>query len=390
MSELKITIDDYEFELITYDPLILYGRGLLKVKSKNISTKEELFFYCYRTISGVGIWRLACSFYVDVKAGTIGRLEKGDDYMVSNTIDLRLQKFIYEKLSKIPQVPITVTEELRAQLSDWEIRTLLYQQEERNMHIQIIEPELFKSLPDWKCGTALYGETSVAVILSKASELLEANYEIDGEPQYLFNYTNKLDLGLSGWEDDGKNRIMFITFNAYSIKLKRKDGSGKNLNFHYMNYSLAGDREYTHKGSLVYDFIVKDFFAPLCFTLDDTKINKYGLYDKFVSVSYYVCKIFEYKDQFADQSYSIDTEYSYIGHIYRNLFPYNLLSKMPRIPLINLEDLRLSYRAEKLEKEKIVEHEGGSYKIKKYVDKLIKTKDMDKIMVYLNKLKQYK
>lgn len=384
----KIIIDDFEFTLIRLDPNSMAGRGLLEVKSVNIKTSEEKFFFCYRSISESGIWRLFYSSTI-VVGESFNRIEKGADYMSSSTIHFKLQKFIYEKI-KIGEIPIdniTLTPETVNILKNADLSTILYNRT-RNIAMKRRSPLFSSILLSSECGQMNYNNMDdITSELNKISTIMETNYKFNSEPIFLFNYTNKISYGTKS----GLDKCLFITANIYSIVLKNDSDSSilSNLDFYYMNYSLLSEEKYVLASGESIDFNKLDLFAPLCVTPSGISINQYGVYDKIISIYCYICKIIEYKTQLPldNDFFEISDNYSFIGELYNDLFPYKKLKDKERYPLIDLHELRTTIS---LEKTKDIEHEGGAYKIRKYIDKITKTDNLNKIGLYLHKIKKYK
>jgi hypothetical protein len=189
----------------------------------------------------------------------------------------------------------------------------------------------------------------------------------------------------------GLDRYLYITANVYSIALKKNSDDSSifsNLDFYYINYSLLSEEKYILESGESVDFNKLDLFAPLTITPSNTTINKYGLFGQVISLHSYVCKIIEYNEQLPPGVFfKISDIYSFIGELYNDLFPYNKIKEKEKYPLIDLHTIRDSIISEK---PKDIEHEGGSYKLKKYIDKITKTNNLNKIGLYVNKIKKYK
>jgi hypothetical protein len=380
----SIVIDDFEFTLIRYEPNAVYGRGLLEVKSVNKTSEEETIFFCYKSISESGIWRALNTSNTSVTSG-IGDIYKGIDYMSSSTIDFKLQKFIYEKIKKgeILIDKIVITPETAERMNNLDLQEILSTRSRTNQMGR--RSDIFRGkYYDSHCG---YMTGNIREELNEISTIMEKNYEFNSEPKFLFNYTDKILYGSMS----GLDRYLYITANVYSIALKKNSEDSSifsNLDFYYINYSLLSEEKYVLESGESEDFNKLDFFAPLTITPSNTTINKYGLFGQVISLHSYVCKIIEYNGQIPPGVFfKISDIYSFIGELYNDLFPYNKIKEKEKYPLIDLHELRDSIKSEK---RKDIEHEGGSYKLKKYIDKITKTNNLNKIGLYVNKIKKYK
>jgi hypothetical protein len=380
----SIVIDDFEFTLIRYDPNAMYGRGILEAKSVNKTSLEETFFFCYKSISESGIWRALYTSGTTVTHG-MGDIIKGKDYMSSSTIHFKLQKFIYEKIKKgeILIDNIVITLETAEIMNNWSLGRLL-NYDRRHTLLMDEWIDNYRSIHYGRCGSMSY---NVREELNEISTIMEKNYEFNSEPNFLFNYTDKIFYGSMS----GLDRYLYITANVYSIALKKNSEDSSifsNLDFYYMNYSLLSEEKYVSESGESDDFNKLDLFAPLALTPSNTTINKYGLFDQVISLYSYVCKIIEYNQQLPPGVFfKISDIYSFIGEIYNDLFPYNKIKEKVKYILIDLHGIRDSIKSEK---RKDIEHEGGSYKLKKYIDKITKTNNLNKIGLYVNKIKKYK
>lgn len=95
MSNFKIQIDDFQFELISKSLIsseIVYHK--VQISSVNSNTNEQTVFFAYISQSGT-VWRL-CSKYDN------GSLLKYDNYIQATILDFRLQAFIFTHYESLP------------------------------------------------------------------------------------------------------------------------------------------------------------------------------------------------------------------------------------------------------------------------------------------------
>jgi len=95
MSNLKIKIDNFEFNLISKSvPSIDVNYKKVEITSINIKTEESTHFFAYISQSGA-LWRL-CS------GPKLKSIEKYDNYIQATILDMRLQSFIFLNYDSLP------------------------------------------------------------------------------------------------------------------------------------------------------------------------------------------------------------------------------------------------------------------------------------------------
>ena len=119
-----------------------------------------------------------------------------------------------------------------------------------------------------------------------------------------------------------KDQQVSLTFNIYSIKLRIKNSDI--YNFIVAQYEYINTVNPTYNGT--YNTILN--VVP-----DNVSINRLGLYSKYVNMGIYICKIFEYHEHSmatvvgAGRKLSSKSQYIFIGDLYTDVFPLNLLTK---------------------------------------------------------------
>jgi hypothetical protein len=91
-------------------------------------------------------------------------------------------------------------------------------------------------------------------------------------------------------------------------------------------------------------------FMPILLTVPEARINKFGIYNKYINAGSYICKMFDYHYQcFSTENLTnrCSRSYTYIGHRYKNLFPFNQMTgittgsdirETSSIPLLSLKE----------------------------------------------------
>ena len=123
---------------------------------------------------------------------------------------------------------------------------------------------------------------------------------------YTYSDYSKNPIDLNGWK---------ISFSNIEFKkLIRKD-DGKKFRIIYQPYRIVTSPNYKFNGN--YKIIIG-------FISDDPKINKYGLYTKFISSGFYVYKMFDYDSQvgsLVEDSDRLAENYVFIGDIMNKFYP---------------------------------------------------------------------
>ena len=331
----NITIDDINFRLIGYNPQNqIVDRDALKIISTlQDGTSYEL--YLYQSETSLGFWRLGCF--------DRGQLYKGlNDYIQQTFIHFTLQEFINKNISRVKDIRFINTHpELNSDIykrfnteypeileSSFPIcysklpfykHTLThYIPSHTNNTARMIQLEPFmefdkdvtKRCGSWKGSPEEYLKT----ISERFSELYELNIE---SIQFLYNdlyeYNNVYG--------DGTTPVKLnIIFNIFCCVLIPKRG-GPNLYLYYTIYNII-DGSKVQEESLMVD---KHYF-PL-FLTTNTNITPYGTFENYVLSAGYICKLFEYVKQ-STIGKVISKEHRYIGYIYNDLFPFNIIKSL--------------------------------------------------------------
>jgi len=310
-DELKITIDDFIFELIskaTDDD----NRKIINIKSTNNNHTES--FSLYSSNSEMGMWRLA------IPHGTM--YDKLNDYITTTFVHISLQKFISEKYNYVAGIyPL------------------------KNHYMLDEKSDMFRTFVDGGgevCQNETYNELSTFVKEIKAicGELVKDvlfDYDIDSNMEKVKTFIDNHQLGLSYSKDlsnyDNKflhNRIFIIKviqkyielkFNIlgqeemiyhYTTELTRKSSPEKitdidcnvykliitdgldSFEYYYLDYKLNNNlifKEYSN------DFINQTYYIPLFIIPQNTRVNHFGVYNCYMPSSFYFCKPMDYLNQ---------------------------------------------------------------------------------------------
>ena len=321
---LSITIDGIQFILLNKCNDVSTGDTIVRIKSIDI-TDEEYIFSCYQSNSGVGLWRF-CSEYNN--EGSIQKY-KGNgttynyDYVQTTMIHLKLQIFINENKNKIDQISICK-------------RCIFITNKESSKYKKIIDSdsrtiieEPFISLHEQlQCGE-LPPTNVPKTYIDEFSIEFENTYKILGEPIVVSAYNNV-------FED-----IIEVTGHIYSIQLKRKNIKPKSetktniITLYYIKVQLKSLNEHQtiFKNKINRICKQKYHYMPIILTGENLRINQLGLYEEYILAGIYICKIFDYYGTYKQcsveevKSGACTETYAYIGDRYKNIFPYNILSR---------------------------------------------------------------
>ena len=296
------------------------------IKSVNLDSSEENSFYVYPSSSDLGFWRLA---YWE-----LGSYQKGPDYVQSSFISLKLQQFIDERISHLVEVNCDGIryEALQAEKMFNEIINNGKRQIQlKNKAMK----DLLKETHSNRCGHKVKIEH-----IQKISKLLGEIYTIKN-PEATYEYTMKRKIEARGnkWYIKGKIYSINLIPQAKTVAEPSAEPSAElqedeleEIILYYFDAKIT--IKYKYGGS--FSFVVS---YPILVIKED-KINEYGVYDGYINLNSYICKMFEYivqvdKDQLleADEegilkypgiiTPDVDDRYMYIGDFYKDIFPIN-------------------------------------------------------------------
>tara|TARA_Y100000741_G_scaffold58490_1_gene40735 strand:+ start:7109 stop:8266 length:1158 start_codon:yes stop_codon:yes gene_type:complete len=318
-DENTIMINDISFTLVHRCKLSERDESFkIFIKSVNLGSGKENSFYVYPSSSDLGFWRLA---YWDM-----GSFQKGPDYVQSSFISLRLQSFIDERISHLKEVSCDDIqyEALQAE----EMFNKIINNGERQIQLKNkAMKDLLEKTHSHRCGYKVKIEH-----IQEISKLLGEIYTIKN-PEATYEYTMKRKIEARGNE-------WYIKGKIYSINLipqekpvaEPQEDELEEIILYYFDAKIR--IKYKYGGS--FSFVVS---YPILVIKED-KINEYGVYDGYINLNSYICKMFEYivqvdKDQLSEVDAEgilkypgiitpdVDDRYMYIGDFYKELFPIN-------------------------------------------------------------------
>ena len=312
------------------EPIVLSNITFQAINKWTYSTRQHLTFLstvdgvtkelaAYKSMSELGFWRL---FVRDIG----GRMYyKGKDiisidYVQQTFIDIQLQKYFNHVLDSLPNVDgdIEATKYLLGDHAQ-SIRNHI-DDETRREHI-----EPFYSYYKDKnnlCGH-LQKPTRNEDLLNFSSKVQSA-FPTPGVPELVYKNFNFLNTYTTKTEFvyDIIDKIS-MTGDIYKIKLGTIEE--KEIILYFVLYSLQTSYRAMHPTDPynIYSINIQYKFAPVFLTTSND-ITSYGIYAKYILAGNYICKILDYDYQCLPQNKKCTELYTYVGHIYENIYPYTL------------------------------------------------------------------
>ncbi len=351
-----IKIDDYYFKII-FKLMFSVRIGFLIISSLYENFSEYDKFVVYSSQSELDLKRL---FYM--KDININHYYKGNnDYTQQTLIDLRLQKFICSVEDRLTYIKFhdylypreineigVITDDIKDNIDE-------------PKRILNIDPfiNLFKNqcgvgqnINDTRPDKEIYDE--IKLNLNKYSNQLESYFDIDN-PKFLYSYKKDIKVNELG------NEIIVVYFlmSVFSVNLIDKHNEENKFILYFMIYDLCNfnyislydnlenngindednyEKNYSFDSKYSNSYIknkkckYRNYFAPISIVPYNGQITKYGLQDCFIKTGNYSCKPIEYNSQctkYENNLYIIgDTNYTFIGNRYNDLFPFNIIRQL--------------------------------------------------------------
>jgi hemerythrin len=337
---LNKTINGITFELISNG--IYHDREIVKIK------QQDVFFYCYRSNSETGIWRLL-----------VGQFYKGTvDYVTASFIHIDLQQHINNHHKHLPT---ETTDDIHSNVTkrdDGDDYYVTY--DLLNDGTRVDNNDLFKPLQLCPSGTCFIKndlkqkleqiiKNTINDQTSKKLGLLLV--EINQHNKY---YETLLDIFNNKKQPSDKQsdkiKQLIDTFHVYmetyfiiddsycrnigeyNFKFPKQDLT---INHEFNEYRIINKTDDTQKYKLIvskYSIHKNEGYFIINMVPDDSKINKFGLYDKICSAGIFISKLFEYTQQCnlstSDKDSPVECKetYAYIGHYFQKAWPINQMN----------------------------------------------------------------
>lgn len=309
-KQIETVIDGITFQLVSKN--ISDSRDKVIIRSID---ENETIFAAYRSKSQLNFWRF-CFF------DRPGHYYKGleIDYVQETFLHIKLQKFINDNIDKLDDdedIYCPVLYEQSDSIKKKKIFTDIIEHE--NRPLSILPSEIIEQNNIVKCG---YASEEAEKEINVISNYLEQHYNI-GEHNRIMNYkTENLVFD---------SKILSYDGELYEVNLNSKNKDHINLKLIYLKLNhlelLGSTEEYTVNK--------QNIKIPIYMTVQNDKINKLGLYNNYVILYKYICKLFEYTQQCKPyhlkimhtkkKNYICGFTYIYMGDLYENIWPLNKL-----------------------------------------------------------------
>ena len=308
-DENSITINNFTFSLLAYDPKAYGYRGILIIKSTNNLTGLSKLFPVYSSKSECGFWRLCIATKSSV-------LIKGDpntmDYIQGTFIHIDLQKFINNNLCKCYLSDIGN----KCFFMDNIIIAYIYKQvtNHKKRGMEIVPFSEYTQVPGNKTGSrAINSEDIIYTNLLTLSRQLEIIPGFES-PSFIIDseYNKRIDI-------DGD----ILTIDGHIIRCIFTNG----IILYMLIYSLTVETPSCTTVETPSCTTVKKGICPITMIHTKSEITEFGLYSVFVPAGNYIGKLFEYSKQIAGNivdPLKLGKDYVYIGHRYDGLYPYTV------------------------------------------------------------------
>ena len=286
------------------------------------------FISFYRSNSELGFFRfLSHGYFHQGQIIHSNHLYKGIHHYIQQTfVDLRLQKFINKHIKKIHHYdkPANINFFINQEIID------MINDPERKITI-----DKFIQNYNFCDDASKFDNFFIVEQMKKLSNTIDNSY----------TYANNKFIYKFIINNDGIN----LSYDIYSIELYPKPSNTTNIVL-ILYYAIVDFCEYDGKKFItskipnigifqnIQDTSLKNdnlhcewssFYIPIFLTTLDTKINEFGLYDKYVIATNYICKFLNYNEMCTKdelKNYQCSKHYSIIANRYVDLFPFNKLA----------------------------------------------------------------
>lgn len=281
-DRFSITIDNFKFTLISksvpdskgylfsFDKTkgVVEERKKIIFQSRNLTTSQTQIYYAYTSVSELGMWRLCF-----LQSDNVNALYKFDNYLQSTLLDIRLQIFINDNFDLLPFVSKRDATGIRYILSP----------EMKRQH-----PEIIK---DYTYTDGINPNGIISCLPTQPQQRIDIeNRFIPLFPEGLRTFAQK-----SGFLEENYNLIedSYHKISEYNIRLD-------NFQAHVDIYEILATRKeeslYEDTNGIVFQLgkfildvipleegIHREGYYIFNMKLPDSKINEYGLYDRYIS-----------------------------------------------------------------------------------------------------------
>ena len=319
---LKIKIGHYYFSLIETTNSII-GYETIRIISYISELTEKYDFWCYRSHSELGMWRVGT-----VNPENIKEFFKGPDKVQHTLIHLELQKFINENMHHmdiVENIPFTKENLIEHNLITFSDEPMFvdisrypkYNELLNSTDRQTSKIEPFNTInKQITCGQKNFN--NIADVLRQFSDNFEKLYTITNTEIIIPNYTYTFE------------GIFAATGNIYETILVSNDNSkSPDVILYYLISEFTINQNINEGNNHLYPNINKIcnksyHIMPILLTINNN-INLLGVYEQYIPAGIYICKALDRSASCKsdeNQYYRVTSKYTYISNRYDDLFPY--------------------------------------------------------------------
>lgn len=274
-----IEINGYMFSLICQ-----FNKGsktFIKIESVN-KTFGDTSFIVYSSRSQLGCWRLAT--LKSLKG--VSLYKGGTDYVQQTFIHIELQVFIKNNIKKIPSCKTSLFHEIPSIEQDRDTDIFNCIDDDTR---QIILPPFSILQETIECGFNITqtprGRTPTDAI-REFSEILEEEYT-KNTPEVVSDFTSTFE-GIMNVKGDIKK--ILLTKKSHDIP-----SPGNRVVLYYLDVKLTPINAKQSQPEPIRSVVNKqNHIMPFLLTVEESLVNRFGLYDKYIPSGAFICKLFDY------------------------------------------------------------------------------------------------
>ena len=341
-----IIIDNYKFTLEGKINDRTWNYWNVYISSEDVNTKEVNKFWVYPSNSELGLWRLSANINdIKYKGERISsRMRKhrppGDyfyyDYVQQTCIYIELQVFINQHFDTLPVIlsllvnlltphkPYSTKSKLTRKYND----TIIDMIDNPHRQIQLSPFILLQKIIE--CGeieTITPRKRTPVVVIKEFSQQLKREYELLYYNIEIVAPYNKVFQNM-------------ININGHIMKFPLKNKRDGTIVILYACIvkmaQIPTSKGFRNSATNIHRICGKDLhIMPFFLTTEDSTINCFGVYTKYIPCGAFICKLFDYssgyhklggyiqctEDEFSN-NHCTDS-YSYVGDRFDNIFPFN-------------------------------------------------------------------
>ena len=249
-------------------------------------------FAAYRSRSELGVWRLL--FF-----NSNGSFHKGrHDYVQQTMIHFDLQKYFNEHYDSLPIVNGEIE---KRKFTNFGLKYNGIDNLSRIESIPIFDR--YRENENHHCGKSYPNRDQD---LKHFSDDLQTLLPTPGKPILVYTNYNFTDV-------EPGNSTTRMNADIYRIVMGRI--GDKSIILYFMLYNLSVN------GENYRPIDIRNKLGPL-FLTTSLRATRYGVFAKYVPSGNYICKMLDYTQQCLATNLKCSIDYSFIGHIYENIWPY--------------------------------------------------------------------